>query len=131
MALADLLAKLERRADTPDTPCNPDGVSAKPAPLLGCTLDTPETPEIINAGSDALSGARVPSPSGLWYFVRPADVPMPHCDTCENSRKPGASRYCCARPDLPPAYGEGHPLRKLPDDDGADCEQWVSRIGGT
>lgn len=216
MALADLLERLERRTDTPDTPSNPRGVSAKPAPILACTLDTPDTPEIINAGSDALrqtrkggcatwplvtraavttrvtrvshvtekaivdanlagkvqataeilvskdavskevskdtriaerdlvdanallyanvvlgerkdvAGELVPSPSGLWHFVKHTDVSEPHCDTCENSRKPGASRHCCARPDLPPAYGEGHPLRHLPDDGGADCGRWAS-----
>lgn len=52
MALADLLARLERRTDTPDTPCNPDGVSAEPAPILACTLDTPDTPEGSNSGSN-------------------------------------------------------------------------------
>lgn len=49
------------------------------------------------------------------------------CPTCKHSRKPGASRYCCARPELPPAYGDGHPLRQLPDDGGADCGQWAGR----
>jgi len=66
--------------------------------------------------------------AALWAD---ADNVATTCTTCSISRKPGASRYCCARPELPPAYGEGHPLRKLPDDDGADCEQWVSRVGGT
>ena len=50
MALDDLLATLERRAaDTPDTPCNPIEVSAKPAPILACTLDTLDTPQIDDA----------------------------------------------------------------------------------
>ncbi len=53
MALADLLERLARRTDTPDTPCNPDGVSAKPAPTLACTLDTPDTPGNINSESNA------------------------------------------------------------------------------
>lgn len=53
MALADLLARLERRTDTPDTPCNPGEVSAKPAPIGACTLDTPDTPENIDSESDA------------------------------------------------------------------------------
>lgn len=48
------------------------------------------------------------------------------CASCMHSRKPGGvSRYCSARPDLPPAYGERHPLRLLPDDGGAGCGQWV------
>lgn len=44
MALAELLERLERRTDTPDTSCNPSEVSAKPAPILDCTPDTPDTP---------------------------------------------------------------------------------------
>lgn len=48
MALADLLARLEQRTETPDTPCNPGEVSAKPAPILACTLDTPDTPQNSN-----------------------------------------------------------------------------------
>lgn len=50
------------------------------------------------------------------------------CASCMHLRKPGGvSRYCSARSDLPPAYGEGHPLRLLPDDDGEGCGQWVGR----
>jgi hypothetical protein len=52
MALADLLERLERRADTPDTPCNPGGVSEKPAPMQACTRDTPDTPQTSNSESD-------------------------------------------------------------------------------
>lgn len=52
MALADLLERLERRTDTPDTPSNPGGVSAKPAPILACTLDTSDTPQNINSESE-------------------------------------------------------------------------------
>ncbi len=52
MALENLLAMLERRAAaTPDTPCNRGEVSAKPASILACTLDTPDTPRNVNAGS--------------------------------------------------------------------------------
>lgn len=48
MGLDTLLSRLEtRRADTPDTPCNLTGVSGNPAPIEACTLDTPDTPEII------------------------------------------------------------------------------------
>jgi hypothetical protein len=51
------------------------------------------------------------------------------CASCTHSRKPGGvARYCSTRPDLPTAYGDGHPLRCLPDDDGADCGHWMSRI---
>lgn len=54
--------------------------------------------------------------------------PVMDCATCTNSRRPGGvARYCCARPNLPPAYGGGHPLRLLPDDGGVSCGQWGSR----
>lgn len=54
MALADLLERLERRTDTPDTSRNPGEVSAKPAPVLACTLDTPDTPQNINSETSEL-----------------------------------------------------------------------------
>lgn len=57
--------------------------------------------------------------------TEPTACPEDHCTACANSRKPGASRYGAARPDLPPAYSEGHPLRQLPDDGGASCTSWV------
>jgi hypothetical protein len=46
------------------------------------------------------------------------------CMACAHLRQPGHSDGFChedARPDLPLAYGESHPLRKLPDDLGASC----------
>lgn len=57
MALADLLTRLERRTATPDTPCNPGGVSAKPAPLKACTLDTHETPQNGNSESETATAS--------------------------------------------------------------------------
>lgn len=47
------------------------------------------------------------------------------CGTCRHIRRPGiANRYCAGRDDLLPAYGDGHPLRQLPADQGANCERW-------
>jgi hypothetical protein len=57
--------------------------------------------------------------------AEPLMEPVHSCATCCNSRQPGASRYCCARPELPPAYGDRHPLRLLPDDGGDGCGQWA------
>jgi hypothetical protein len=57
--------------------------------------------------------------------TEPTACPEDPCTTCANSRRPGASRYCSDRPDLPPAYGARHPLRQLPDDGGASCTSWV------
>jgi hypothetical protein len=141
MALADLLARLERRTVSPDTPRNLDEVTAKLAPLLACTLVTPDTPKIVSAYCD-VAMRDCPTPFDLNVPVAldatrfdevvvplPDDeIPTSTCASCTHSRKPGGvSRYCSARPDLPPAYGEGHPLRQLPDDDGEGCGQWMNR----
>ena len=40
-------------ADTPDTPAENARYQAQPARALGCTLDTPDTPEKINAEAHA------------------------------------------------------------------------------
>jgi hypothetical protein len=51
------------------------------------------------------------------------------CTTCKHQRRPGGvAHYCSARPDLPPAYGDGHPLRLLPDDGGVGCGEWNGRV---
>jgi hypothetical protein len=47
------------------------------------------------------------------------------CKVCAHFHRPGLSDGYChvnARPDLPLAYGENHPLRQLPDDMGAACK---------
>ncbi|MGB8884882.1 MAG: hypothetical protein WCC44_13520 [Azonexus sp.] len=47
------------------------------------------------------------------------------CITCAHFARPGLSDgYCGGRDDLPRAYGENHPLRKLPSDQGATCKEW-------
>lgn len=64
------------------------------------------------------------------YFVeraewRPTDRTIAGCASCRHSRRPGGVVLCCGadRPDLPLAYGVGHPLRRLPDDQGHCCNQ--------
>ena len=50
------------------------------------------------------------------------------CMTCAEFRRPGRSDgYCGGRDDLPPAYTEGHPLRKLPADLGETCQKFKRR----
>ena len=47
------------------------------------------------------------------------------CKSCRHRRRPGLSAgYCSGRDDLPGAYGLHHPLRKLPDDQGATCTSY-------
>ncbi|AVR89768.1 hypothetical protein Tharo_2887 [Thauera aromatica K172] len=48
----------------------------------------------------------------------------PRCRWCAHFARPGrALGYCASadRPDLLPAYGEHHPLRRLPADQGESC----------
>lgn len=54
------------------------------------------------------------------------------CKTCRHRSEPGRSDpgYCGGgRNDLSPAYGENHPLRRLPDDMGASCAKYINRSG--
>lgn len=48
------------------------------------------------------------------------------CTTCRHLTRPGRAEpgYCAKRPDLPAAYGAGHPLHCLPTDKGATCPAW-------
>ena len=47
------------------------------------------------------------------------------CRCCQHFVRPGKSDgYCGGRDDLPLAYGENHPMRRLPVDRGASCDQW-------
>lgn len=48
------------------------------------------------------------------------------CKTCRNLARLGPG-YCAERPDLPPAYTDGHPLHQLPPDLGAACAVWRSQ----
>lgn len=49
------------------------------------------------------------------------------CNVCRHRRRPGLADpgYCSSgRPDLAPAYGRDHPLRRLPEDGGATCDRF-------
>ena len=64
------------------------------------------------------------------YFLGRAGEPA-GCTECRHLRRPGGGAwYCCGRSDLPPAYGEGHPLRQIPAEANAQCltfEPWHRR----
>jgi len=130
MALEDLLTRLESQmTDTPATSCNSLGVSVKPAPNKACTLDTADTSQNISAKDFSLfstrqyrSGARVEFRVTFEHAVDRAVVTT--CIDCQYFARPGKSDgYCVRREDLPPAYGENHPLRRLPADRGMTCNQ--------
>ena len=78
MALADLLAIMERRAAvTPETPCNSGRVTAKPLQHKACTLVTPVTPQTGNAGKDApiVGAGGTAATSWGWRVTYPEDHP--------------------------------------------------------
>jgi TubC N-terminal docking domain len=54
----------------------------------------------------------------------------PGCMRCLHRRhgRIGECSGCVARPDLPPLYGEGHPLRMLPEDGGVDCRKFERTV---
>ena len=69
------------------------------------------------------------------YFLeraerRPTRTNIADCANCRHRRSPGGMvRYCASgRSDLPLAYGDGHPLRHLPNDQGHCCNQWSGLI---
>ena len=75
MGLDALLLKLENREPaTPETPRNLAGVAANPALSLACTLETPETPQIDNGGSDArIRAADDAAPASRWWLLHYPD----------------------------------------------------------
>lgn len=101
--------------------CNPDAdfanIMQTYPDALGAVPISERIPQVFTEAENAEWAA-------LWR-----GVPATGCTSCTHSRKPGGvTRYCSARPDLPPAYGDGHPLRCLPDNDGAKCQQWEGRV---
>jgi len=124
MALADLLERLERRADTPDTPCNPGGVSEKPAPILACTLDTPDTPESSKSESDT------PEPETFRDDRRTCD----QCANLEGRRCLAAWRgEIVANRDYEPVRDiprrcEGYAAGPEENDQRPGCERWPELI---
>ena len=80
MGLDALLARLSGKADTPDTPCNLTGVSDKPAWIGACTLDTPDTPELINGEDVAAEPVAEMSGNPLASFWADSDVDRNPCN---------------------------------------------------
>lgn len=74
------------------------------------------------------SSFKTPAGGGVTDESAPHEEPIEHaCLSCDHFRRPGLSDGFCAggREDLPPAYTPGHPLRRRPDDAGANCPNWV------
>jgi hypothetical protein len=99
MALADLLERLERRADTPDTPCNPGEVSAESPSLLACTPDTSDTPQTSNSESDTPKPD--PFPDDRRTCDQCANLIAGQCQAAKRGEIIGASRNYEPIRDLP------------------------------
>ena len=79
------------------------------------TPPTPKTPK------RAVMGVLGVPPLGIPEKTHVIDS----CRFCAHHRRPGiGNRYCGGRPDLPLAYGPGHPLRRLPADLGDSCQSF-------
>lgn len=61
-----------------------------------------------------------------YFMDRSVEAVGRQCANCQHARRPGGVvLYCSAgRADLALAYGDGHPLRQLPENGGASCERW-------
>jgi hypothetical protein len=85
-------------------------------------------PELI---AFTIDRCRASLESREYFLRRSGEVPLipmpavpvvPSCTTCIHRRGRHDTHWgCLARDDLPPLYGEGHPLRELPEDGGATC----------
>ena len=127
----------------------PDAVAAEPIPerpqRIATKAEASEITALIHAvfpddtdvdRSEALAAA-LADPDGALHcyrtiakdrgiaLVAPVVGRVKACPTCRHFARPGkADGYCSGRDDLPLAYGANHPLRRLPADRGASCEQW-------
>lgn len=59
--------------------------------------------------------------------VSTGTAPVQACKSCRHLTRPGRAEpgYCDQRDDRHKAYGDGHPLRKLPCDQGATCDHYA------
>lgn len=99
--------------------------SVPSVPGVPCSFE--ETREDVCANHAPASYLRAPGEVGRGPSA-PSDIgSIPACLSCEHLKRPGLSDGLCGgdRLDLPPAYGPGHPLRRLPGDGGADCPKWA------
>lgn len=111
--------------DSPHSPHSPDDVLRNPVRAYRWTVLTADgdpcevwlsPPGTADQAMQGIQGALTAEPD-RWLTVG--------CATCRHLSRPGlADGYCSIRTDLAPAYGEHHPLRRLPDDRGASCAKW-------
>ncbi len=99
---------------------------AAPAWLLSFPDRDPLEVHFIPAATRAEALAAYPSATAAAPLPKLAGEPERSCRGCRHFRRPGLSGGYCGgdRPDLSPAYGPGHSLRRLPIDGGASCLNW-------
>lgn len=86
--------------------------------------------EILAAYTDAVAAEPMPEVRTPVRNEVHTKTAARGCSTCRHRRRPGLSLgYCGGRDDLPPAYGDHHPLRKLPDDQGVNCDRYRPHEG--
>lgn len=82
--------------------------------------------EILAAYTDAVAAEPMPEVRTRVRNEVRTETAARGCSTCRHRRRPGLSLgYCGGRDDLPPAYGDHHPLRKLPEDQGVACPSYL------
>lgn len=97
-----------------------DAALADPAGALQCYRGIAAERGIVVARAVAHESARQSAQQSVQQSAARG------CSMCRYRRRPGLSPgYCSGRDDLPGAYGDHHPLRRLPADQGASCASYL------
>lgn len=82
--------------------------------------------EALAAHPDAVAAEPLPEPVAQSASQSAQKSAVLGCSTCRHRKRPGLSAGYCGggRDDLPGAYGQHHPLRQLPADQGASCASY-------
>ena len=87
--------------------------------------------EALAGYPDALAAEPLPEPVAQSAQESAPQSAARGCSACRHCKRPGLSAGYCGggRDDLPAAYGAHHPLRRLPDDQGASCTSYLPHEG--
>lgn len=110
-----------------------DAALADPEAALTCYRAIANERGIVVARAVAHQSARQSAQQSVQQSAqKPAQKSAARgCSTCRHRKRPGLSSGYCGggRDDLLGAYGEHHPLRKLPDDQGESCASYLPHEG--
>jgi len=127
MALEALIARLRGDAATPATPAINEGLQGKPALILGCTPETPATPQKSNTRS-------FPSVAGVswrWLIHFPDRNPLEVAFSPEASHAEVLDCYPDALAAEPIEPGRRQPGAPLAGDQETEIRSWLAAIGET